>query len=185
MVQRRNLLFAAVTFGVLTLLLISYAFDTRPAAIPGAVLNTTTLGSGGQLPAELFAAEPALTVASTFTQVEFWGPNKRAERLAPALDALAELTAAQEQPAAEDGLVLASGVPGTINLLDGLTASFGEFTAPTIDSSVALSAPEPAAEVVLASTAPRSPAVDAIAQTFRGLVDRVEEGPVGSLLGFH
>jgi hypothetical protein len=184
MVRRRSLLFAAVTFGVLTLLLLSYAFDTRPAPIPLAVLTTNTVSAGVALPAELFAVEPALTVASTFAQVEFWGPNKRAERLAPALDALASLTAAEEQPVAAGELVLASGVPGTINLLDGLTAAFGEFTAPAIDSTVALSAPDASAEVALASTT-RTPAVEAIAQTFRGIVDRVEGGPVGTLLGFN
>ncbi|MEX0859347.1 MAG: hypothetical protein WD017_00240, partial [Cucumibacter sp.] len=78
-------------------------------------------------------------------------------------------------------VVFASAVPGAIDLLEGLTA-------PHFDASIALAAPDASASLVLASSgtgAERSGAVHAIAETFRSLVDRIGDSPVGGLLSFN
>ncbi|MEX0628940.1 MAG: hypothetical protein WEB63_09660 [Cucumibacter sp.] len=180
--MRKNVVLGAVAFLVLLLLGLSSFQQTPPQAVEPEIASTTIHET--ELPGELFTADLGLAFAARFEAVEGWGANKRAERLSPVMDELASLASPAGAPGAGNSgadVVFASAVPGAIDLLEGLTA-------PHFDASIALAAPDASASLVLASSgtgAERSGAVHAIAETFRSLVDRIGDSPVGGLLSFN
>jgi hypothetical protein len=185
--MNRNVIFAAITTAVLALVALSNGQQTAPPAAPE-IASTPVIET--ILPKQAFAPDVALAETARFEMVDNWAGTKRGERLAPATpEQLASLpgpaphTPAATPLTADERIEFAATIPDAVDLLDGLTA-------PRIDTVMAFAQPDrSSATVVQASSGgpPGAPgaAAQAIVSTFRGLAERIEQGPAGALLGYN